>query len=430
MDGFKFKFKLFFFTLLIFLISGSAALAQEPITGSADAELLPELPRRARFTLEAKSHAGELTEARIFFQPVGSGARISEPIEFEPAAEVFLENEWNMQRNNIPPGAKVEYFWRLTDSDGNTFETPKQQFTPLDPRFDWQTIEDEELAVSWYDGDQEWGQKMFDTGKEALAQLEERLGADITNQVRLVAFGNKSDFGSSFATMDDWVGGQAFSELGVTVQNISYNSDSWMKTVLFHELSHLVLHQFMEGSIVPVPAWMNEGLAMYNEPASRSSTSRMVEAAETGQLLPFSYLQGNFGSDGQEVNLAYMESEILIRYLIEDCGQDGFQQVYQNMANNMPAAKAIEEACGYDDKTLYNNWRETLPAGPDSAESAEPTNEGSSQTAPTASSNNESDGFSSFLILLLVGALCVVGLLVAAIVFILIRLLRPQTPNP
>lgn len=428
MEYFQFNFKIIFFTLLIFLVSGSLVQAQEPIVATSEAQLLPELPRRALFTLEATSDAGEFTEARVFFQPVGSGARISEPVEFEPAAELALEQEWNMQRNNIPPGTKIEYFWRLTDSAGNTFDTPKQQFAPLDPRFDWQTIEDEELSISWYDGDQEWGQKMFDTGKEALAQLEERLGADITSQVRLVAFGNKSDFGSSFATMEDWVGGQAFSDLGVTVQNIEYNSDSWMRTVLFHELSHLVLHQVMEGSIVPVPAWMNEGLAMYNEPVSRSNTSRMVEAAQTGELLPFSYLQGNFGSDGQEVNLAYMQSELLVRYLIEECGQDGFRQVFQNMTNNTPANKAIEEACGYNDKELYNNWRQTLPNAPNTEENAPATEEGS-QSAPAVESNNESEGISSFLIFLIVGGLCFIGLLVVAIAFVVMRLLRQRTPN-
>lgn len=418
------RIKIFLFTLLIFFVSGGFAQAQGPISATANAELLSEMPRRAHFTLNAKSSAGDITEGRVFFQPIGSGARISEPVEFDQAAEVKLEQEWNMQKNRIPPGAKIEYFWRLTDSAGNTFDTPKQHFVPLDPRFDWKTLEDEELAISWYDGNEAWGQQMFETGKEALAQLEEKLGADITRQVRMVAFANKNDFQGAFPTTNSWIGGKAYPDLAVTVQIISDGSYSWMRTVLFHELSHLVLNQVMEGSIVPVPAWLDEGLAMYNEPVSRSH-GKIEKAAETGDLLPFSYLQGNFGADGQEVNVAYAQSEMLVSYLIEDCGQDGFRQVFQNMVNNMPIDKALEAACGYDDKTFYNNWRQTLPNAP-STQAAERNNSPDNESAPSAESSSTEDDSSSFILILFVGALFFIGLIMIAIIFVVIRLLRPQ----
>ncbi|MGB0388524.1 MAG: peptidase MA family metallohydrolase [Ardenticatenaceae bacterium] len=424
------RIKIILFTLLIFLASGTFAQAQEPINATTNGSLLQEMPRRALFTLEANSSAGELTEARLFFQPVGSGARISEPITFDPASEVSLEHEWPMQKNSIPPGAKIEYFWRLTDSTGNTFETPKQSFVPLDPRFDWQTIEDEELAISWYDGDQAWGQEMFDTGKEALAQLEDRLAGDITQQVRMVAFANKSDFAGTFATTESWVGGQAFTDLGVTVQIIGNGKRNWMQTVLFHELSHLVLHQIMEGSIVPVPSWLNEGLAMYNEPVSRS-VERIQNAAENGDLLRFSYLQGNFGSDGQQVSIAYAQSEMMVTYLIEDCGEDGFRQLFENMGNNMRVDKALEAACGYDDKSFHDQWRQSLP-NPPTTQDAQPaagTNNSEPESNPPSISteqNSESDNVSSFILLLLVGGLCFIGLMLIAIVFVVMRLLRPQ----
>ncbi len=47
MDNIQFKIRVIFFTLLIFLGSGPVANAQEPISATSDAQLLPDLPRRA-----------------------------------------------------------------------------------------------------------------------------------------------------------------------------------------------------------------------------------------------------------------------------------------------------------------------------------------------------------------------------------------------
>nr|MBA3534774.1 hypothetical protein [Ardenticatenales bacterium] len=327
---------IFFLTLLIFLgLSAPSVHAQGPISATADATLLPELPRRLHFTLDASTSAGDLTEARLFFRPTGSSSRISEPVQFDPAPTVALEHEWQMQLNGMPPGAEIEYIWRLKDSSGNEFETESQTIIALDPRYDWQLIEDEELAIAWYDGDEAWGQAMFETGKEAMAQLEESLGSDITHQIRLVAYASGDDFRGAFPPQQDWIGGQAFPDLGVTVQIIGAGEEGWMTTVLFHELSHLVFHQAMEGALANAPSWLDEGLAMYNEPDSRGSADQIQAAAEDNELLPFSQLQGNFGADGRTVGLAYAESEMIVTHLIEDCSEDGFRQFIQNLVDDM-----------------------------------------------------------------------------------------------
>lgn len=430
------RFYIFIFAILILTSSYTVAEAQEPITASANATLLPEMPRRLLFTVEANSNAGEITEARLFFQPIGSSARISEPVLLEqPAATVSLEHEWQMQLNRIPPGAKIEYFWRLTDSAGNEFSMPAQHVVALDPRFEWQTVEDEELAISWYDGDSAWGDAMFTTGKEALAQLEEELGSQLTRQVRLVAYGQSAHFRDAFPIQQDWIGGQAFTDLGVTVQIIGAGEQAWMRTVLFHELSHLVFHQATEGSLARIPSWVEEGLAMYNEPndldsGSRDSAERVLQAAEDNELLAFSQLQGNFGTDGETVGLAYAQSEMLVTEIIDDCGNDGFRLFVQNLVDDMSVDNALENACGYDSNTLYNRWRQTLPNAPvpsaEGVQGTEENNQPEEPNNPTTSAPNQNDALTEWIPLLVVMGLCFVSLLGIAILYIITRLLRPQ----
>jgi hypothetical protein len=417
------RFKIWLLALLIFFASSAALQAQEPITATADAQLQPEMPRRLLFTLEAASSEGDITSARLFFRPTGSTVRTSEPIQFDPASSVDLSHEWQMQQNGIPPGTHVEYHWSLTDSASNTFETPRQTALALDPRFDWQTMEEERLAIHWYDGGQEWGRQMFETGQRALAQLEEELGTEVERQVRLVAYRSGEDFRGAFPPQQNWIGGQAFPSLGVTVQIIGAGDESWMETVLFHELSHLVFHQALEGSLASAPAWLDEGLAMYNEPDSRDSERRVREAAEANMLLPFSHLQGNFGADGQVVGIAYAQSEMMVTYLIDDCGRDGFRTFIQNMVDNMTVDRALEAACGYDSQTLYNNWRQTLPNAPAPAGESEQVAEPATTRAPAPVSTRP---VMQMRLAFIAGGFCFIGLLMIAILVVLIRLLRPS----
>jgi hypothetical protein len=409
--------------LLIFLSSTVTLQAQEPITATADAQLRPEMPRRLLFTLEASSSEGELTTARLFFRPTGSTVRTSEPIQFDPAPAVTLMHEWQMQQNGIPPGTNVEYHWSLTDSAGNTFETPRQTTLALDPRFNWQTLEEERLAIHWYNGGQEWGRQMFETGQRALEQLEEELGTEVERQVRLVAYQSGEEFRGAFPPQQSWIGGQAFPSLGVTVQIIGAGDERWMETVLFHELSHLVFHQALEGSLASAPAWLDEGLAMYNEPDSRDSERRVREAAEANTLLPFSHLQGNFGADGQVVGIAYAQSEMMVTYLIDDCGREGFRTFIQNMVDNMTVDRALEAACGYDAETLYNNWRQTLPNAPALAGEPEQVPEPATTTAPAPVSTGP---VLQMRLVFLAGGFCFIGLLMISILVVLVRLLRPS----
>jgi hypothetical protein len=431
--------------VMLFGTTATPAHAQSPITATANAELLAESPRRVNFTVEASSSAGDLVEARIYYQPVGSGARISEPLEVSPAPSLSLTHEWNMQNNGIPPGTQVEYFWRLRDSAGNSFDTPTQFLTPLDSRFDWQTIEDEDLAISWYDGGEAWGQEMFNTGQAALAQLEEELGAELTSQVRLVAFGNESDFRGAFPPQQDWIGGQAFPDLGVTVQIIGEGEQGWMETVLFHELSHLVFAQATDGALVNPPSWLDEGLAMYNEPGEgRGSAGTVERAAEDNELLPFSRLQGNFGADGRAVGIAYAQSEMIVTYLLEDCGQDGFKAMIDNLVADMTMDEALTAACGYDSLTLFNTWRATLPNAPEPVEpsdnpgnnSTDPTDSGDPQDDPAPDDNTDATSqeaeetdnqrLRTFIgVIAIVGA-CMLVVFGTAIVFILFKIMRPQ----
>ncbi len=213
------------------------------------------------------------------------------------------------------------------------------------------------------------------------------------------------------------------------MQIIEAGNDSWMRTVLFHELSHLVFHQAMEGAMASAPSWLEEGLAMYNEPESRDSEDRVREAAEAGQLLRFSQLQGNFGADGPTVGLAYAQSEMLVTHLIDGCGRDGFQTFIRNMVDDDQSVdSALEAACGFTSETLYNDWRQTLPNAPalDGMEGSEESpDEGEEAAPPVVAPAAPPAEFPRWAMALALCSVCLMGFSGLGILYVIFRLLRP-----
>lgn len=351
--------------LLLLILLAAPVAAQQGITARATAEEAPDHPRRLLLTVEAASSGPPLVEARLFIQPIGAPARVGRVVPVDPATTLRLTESYSLFENAVPPGTTVETFWRLTDAEGNRVETPPQQSLVLDPLYDWKTIEDARVAIHYYQGERVWGEAMFETAQRALAQLEEELGATITRKIRLVIYRDQRDFRAAFPPLQEWIGGRAFPRLGVTVQVIAAGEAEWMQTVIFHEISHLVFQQALEGALVPPPTWLEEGLAMFNEPDTlrdRDSHEEVAAAALNDQLIPYSGLQGNFGADGRTVNIAYAQSELMVEYLLESCGTDGFQEMIDLLVDeDRTVDEGLTDACGYDSQELYTRWRAQQP---------------------------------------------------------------------
>lgn len=346
--------------LLIFLVSAAGVSAQTAGQFSAETEVQNEFPRALIFRLTAESDV-ELTDARLFFRPAGSSFWSSQPVEVTPGKIITAEYEWFTQNQVLPPNLPLEYRWRVRDANGNSYESSLEQVEFLDTRFDWKRISNAQLTLMWYDGDQTWGEEMFATAQQALDEIQADLGVDLEKPVRIVVYGNKQDFQSAFPPQQAWIGGQAFPDMSITVQIIAAGESSWMSEVIPHEVSHLVFHRATESALADPPSWLDEGLAQYYEPGTLDTdeVARLRSAAENGELLPFSRLQGNFGADHGAVSLAYLQSWGLVDFLVRDCGRDGLQGIITELNDDRSVDEALSTACAYTSEQLYARWLDT-----------------------------------------------------------------------
>lgn len=381
--------------LVLSLLLAAGVSAQTADTLSAEMQTRNEFPRALIFDLSATSDV-ELTEARLFFRPVGTSFWSSEPVEITPGTSITAEYEWFTENQVLPPNLLLEYRWRVRTADGDTLETELEQVEFTDTRFDWQRLSDDTLTLLWYDGDQAWGEEMFSTAQQAMTEIQADLGVTLEQPIRIVVYGNKSDFQDAFPPQQAWIGGQAFPDMSITVQIIGSGEAGWMQSVIPHEISHLVFHHATEDALANPPSWFDEGLAQYHEPGEFDRLDTLKSAAQRGDLLPLSRLQGNFGADHGTVSLAYTESWAMVDYLIRDCGKDGLHTIIEQLNDDRSVDEALEIACGYDEQELYNRWLEqelgvssaqseppadTTPQPPDTQEPAQ-SQQQSPDTAP------------------------------------------------
>lgn len=110
------------------------------------------------------------------------------------------------------------------------------------------------------------------------------------------------------------------------------------------ELDRVVTHEYVHAlvqSVAPrgVPVWLNEGLATYFEPVDHGWLQQQLRAA--GTIIPLSRLEDSFGHlDGQQAVIAYAESMVAARVLIERLGPN-FPVFLQYLGNGTSMDQAL-----------------------------------------------------------------------------------------
>jgi tetratricopeptide (TPR) repeat protein len=127
--------------------------------------------------------------------------------------------------------------------------------------------------------------------------------------------------------------GQIRMPVGGAAQNIAE-----FDRILTHELTHAMLK-----SVAPrnLPAWLNEGLAMYAEGHDSALSERRLARAHL--FVPLAALQTSFSRlNAAQAAVAYEESAFAARALLDRIGPSGLGELLQDLANGQTIEQAIE----------------------------------------------------------------------------------------
>lgn len=315
---------------------------------------------------------------------------------------IVAEWTWVMGRSgNPPPGAELNWYWTVTDTDGNVMQTEPQTRTFTDGRFQWQTISADRINLHWYRGD-EVGSILLEAAVAGLDTLENEMGIQLQDDIDIYIYGSAADMRDALLFVQDWAGGVAFTEYNTILMGVEpASAEGWGRSTMRHELAHLVVGQYgwscVGGSR---PTWLNEGLAMYAEGDPTPDTIASLQtAAQENSFEPLRSLNGSFSSHDSAAGIAYAQSYSVVDFLLRDYGQAAMQQLLQTLAAGTSYDDALTAVYGLDVDGLEAAWRvaqglppRTFPSTPTAISAAQvPTAIplGKPENVPTPPAANE-----------------------------------------
>jgi len=350
--------------LVLLTMVSPLVLAQEGITVTANTYEYSFSEKIVfRLVAESSSEINAITLTyRIGDEPVTNRAYP----EFSPAKRVEAEYVWRLQRGEIPPGSDIEYSWRIEDAAGNTLKTEPITFTYMDDRFTWQSLTEGKIILYWYNADQTFGRRLLDSAVESLARLEENIGVELEKPIKIIVYQSKADMQEALI----WRG-RVFEERIITLGTVVapnimllHGTHRDVDRTIAHELTHVVVGLATENPYAEIPAWLNEGLAMYNEGELRRENAKALERGiRENRLLSVRSLTSITG-DPDEINLFYGEAYSVVEFLLKTYGKEKMSQLLKVFKEGRLPDDALMEVYGFDQDGLDARWRESIGAPP------------------------------------------------------------------
>lgn len=346
------------------------------ITGDAEWSITDEsftshYPNGFTFTVKATSSAGDITAASVVWSHAPRNQRRANA-EYDEEAGVFSVSWGGVSEDSLPPWVAVNYQWRFTDSEENTYTSAwylGEEYS--DDSREWERYESEDIVVFVEEGlPDNTGQQALDAMAAQRETFTTAWGAQLSNKPRAILFATASSF-------TEWLRGQenpnvigrTSSDWGGTVQRLASAGivDMVWGTVL-HEVGHLYQQEFAPAGFAP-GTWWNEGNATFFELNQQYDYEQRVRnLAANGQLPPL--LQGSGpsqssrGADGIG-RLGYDVGYTFFKWLAVNYGLETHYAVVQGVRDGSDRNAVLEEILGLRIQEIESQWRLWLGASAD-----------------------------------------------------------------
>jgi hypothetical protein len=295
----------------------------------------------------------------------GDVTTIASP-SFEPSSVLDLTWRWDVVASQtIPPGGKIWWRWHLETGDGARLSTATQSAAFDDDWFVWRSLQDRNLIIHWYRGPQSLAQEVSDAGNEALRELEATTGLRLEEPVAVYLYEEQLDLRLSVPGAPAWIGGVAFPEHNTVLLIANEEHIDYATSTVRHELGHVVIERLTFNCLTDLPVWLSEGLAMVAEgEADGEALATLEEAIAADRLLTIRQIESAFSAHTDRASLSYAESYSLVRFLIDEFGQEHMLALLTAFREGATPDDALMGTYGFDTPGLQEAWRTAIGASP------------------------------------------------------------------
>jgi len=264
------------------MVSSDPASAQVAPTVT-DGGVTNSFPDGMHFAVSAESDS-PIQELKLRYKILPDGtAAIGRP-DFDPASSVAATFDLGGAGLYLPPGTVIEYHWEATDADGDESRTDTQSFFYDDIRFQWTPLESNGITVYYYSGSEGQAQAMLQAAADRIQSMSQLLGANIDFPIKVWIYDNVNDmrpalqrrsetYDASVITAGERVATDTILVLG----NASFDT-------LKHELTHIVTAAAGESAFGTLPAWLDEGTAVFGQDDPGGFEDAVERAIDRGNV--------------------------------------------------------------------------------------------------------------------------------------------------
>ncbi len=306
----------------------------------------------------------EIESATFLYAILPEGALTREAAEIleGDVTRVRAEFPTRNPRLWIPAGADFEWRWEFVDANGERFETDPQIWRYEDPRFEWQSIERNNLEIAWYDDDG-IARSMLEEGLEALEEISPFLGLDELIPIKVYVWANSAD-----AREVERIQSERFEESVITggtrvladLVHI-YQPSRW---VVRHELTHVLTKLAGEGPYGDLPAWLDEGMATIAEGDWLNRRGGALQYAINNDLVLSLRSMESPSNQPGFVDIFYGQSAAIVSFLIQEYGAEQMNALFRTFKNGSTVEDALSNVYGLTRDELDNAWRDSVGLGP------------------------------------------------------------------
>jgi len=222
------------------------------------------------------------------------------------------------------------------------------------------------VVIRYHATDARAAQQVAETAREALQQMRDKLGIALRPTVEVVLARGTAEFKESAGeAVPEWALGIARTTEGRVVIDMSRTSGFDLSNDLLltfcHELCHIALGQVEREAHAGFPVWFHEGVAIWLSGYRLGIDRRpFLDAAGAGRLMPLAELRDGFPAKAREAELAYLEAEDFVGFLVEKGGEDPLARIIDAFAAGKSFDDAVAHAVGESLHALEAEWAEAL----------------------------------------------------------------------
>jgi hypothetical protein len=264
-------------------------------------------------------------------------------------------------QNFLIPGVEITYFWEIKDHAGQTTDTDQGRYMYQDDRFEWRSLSEGGLTVWFYDASEDDVRSFLSVGEETLKNMGALLGTTVDYPVKVFLYKNAQDMEPVVLArqLSPEEGSITLGEVVVSDTAVVARDFSPLD-ILRHELTHIVMRSAVRGPFQGLPAWLEEGVAVYGQSQPMPEMQSALDAAIKSNR-PFTVRALSSASVGNSnVSLFYGESYSVVRFLIDDYGEEKLRALLAAFRDGSQTDDALKEVYGFDQDGLENAWRKSV----------------------------------------------------------------------